>query len=370
VVNVDGGQQVGYGTGESELDIDDVSAVAPGANIEVYEAPNTYYGAIDQYNTIVGADNAKIVTSSWYTGCEAAIQAKVPGLESLENTIFEQAAIQGQTVLVAAGDGGSDGCAGHGSSPVAPILSQDVEAAQPYVLSVGGTGITDPTDPPTEKVWNGGSAWGAAGGGISQVWAAPSWQTSAHVPGFDNATIVKRAEKVAGSDFCGAAVCREIPDVSAQADNFSGAITVYESPYGGWVIFGGTSSSSPLWASMLADIASTPACEAAGGLGFVPPKLYAIGANSQEYAASFNDITKGNNDVFSDAGGLFPATTGYDMASGLGSPRVTAPGGGKGLAHYLCASPGGTVPVVTKVAPEAVPQSGGSTVITGSGFEP
>jgi hypothetical protein len=369
VLPVDGGQQVGYGSGESELDIDDVSAIAPGANIEVYEAPNTFYGLLDEFNAIVQDDTARVATSSWASGCEAAIQALAPGLEPLENTIFEQAAIQGQTVLEWAGDDGSDGCAIHGSSPVPPILSQNVEGDQPYVLSVGGTTITDPTFPPAEQVWNDGSDWGAGGGGISQVWAAPSWQTGSHVPGFDSAAIVKRAEAVAGTDFCGAAVCREVPDVTAQADEFTGAITVYESQFGGWTTFGGTSSSTPLWASMLTDIASTPACRASGGLGFVPPKLYAIGSRPAEYAASFNDITEGNNDIFDDAGGLFPATAGYDMASGLGSPRVTAPGGGNGLAYYLCASPGGTVPAVTGVSPDAVPQSGGTVSIAGSGFE-
>ncbi len=351
VVPVDGGDQLGYGSGESELDIDDVSAVAPGANIEVYEAPNTYYGLIDDFNAIVQDDTAKVATSSWASGCEAGVQAFAPGFEPLENTIFEQAAIQGQTVLEWAGDDGSDGCAVHGSSPVAPILSQNVEGDQPYVLSVGGTTITDPTFPPAEQVWNDGSDWGAGGGGISQVWPAPSWQTGSSVPGFGDAAIVQRAEAVAGNDFCGAAVCREVPDVTAQADEFTGAITVYESPFGGWTTFGGTSSSTPLWASMLTDIASTPACTAAGGLGFVPPKLYAIASDPTEYAASFNDITEGNNDVFDDAGGLFPATAGYDMASGLGSPRVSAPGGGNGLAHYLCASPSGTVPAIAGISP-------------------
>jgi hypothetical protein len=369
VVPVDGGAQVGYGSGESELDIDDVSAIAPGANIEVYEAPNTTYGLIDEFNAIVQDDTAKVATSSWASGCEADVQAYDPGLEPLENTIFEQAAIQGQTVLDWAGDDGSDGCAIHGSSPVAPILSQNVEGDQPYVLSVGGTTITDPTFPPAEQVWNDGSDWGAGGGGISQVWPAPSWQTASDVPGFDNSAIVARAEAVAGTDFCGAAVCREVPDVTAQADEFTGAITVYESQYGGWTTFGGTSSSTPLWGSMLTDIASTPACKSAGGLGFVPPKLYAIGADPTEYAASFNDITTGNNDIFDDAGGLFPATAGYDMASGLGSPRVTAPGGGNGLAYYLCATASAAAPAVTSVSPEAVPQTGGETTISGSGFE-
>jgi hypothetical protein len=369
VVPVDGGQQVGFGSGESELDIDDVSAVAPGANIKVYEAPNTFYGLVDEFNAIVQDDTAKVATSSWASGCEASVQALAPGIEPLENTIFEQAALQGQTVLEWAGDDGSDGCAIHGSSPVPPILSQNVEGDQPYVLSVGGTAITDPTFPPAEQVWNDGSDWGAGGGGISQVWPAPSWQTGSHVPGFDNAPIVKRAEAVAGSTFCGAAVCREVPDVTAQADEFTGAITVYESPFGGWTTFGGTSSSTPLWASMLTDIASASRCRAAGGLGFAPPKLYAIGASPAEYAASFNDITQGSNDVFDDAGGLFPTTKGYDMASGLGSPRVTGVGGGRGLAYYLCAAAGGAVPAVTGVSPEAVPQGGGTTTVTGSGFQ-
>ncbi len=366
---IDGGQVTGNGSGESELDIDDVSAVAPGANIRVYEAPNTFYGLVDEFNAIVQDDTAKVATSSWASGCEADVQAFAPGLEPLENTIFEQAAIQGQTMLEWAGDDGSDGCAIHGSSPVAPILSQNVEGDQPYVLSVGGTTITDPTFPPAEQVWNDGSDWGAGGGGISQVWPAPSWQSGSGVPGFDNSAIVARAEGVAGNDFCGAAVCREVPDVTAQADEFTGAITVYESQFGGWTTFGGTSSSTPLWAAMLSDIASTPACRSAGGLGFVPSKLYAVAANPTEYAASFNDVTGGNNDVFDDAGGLFPATVGYDMTSGLGSPRVTAPGGGDGLAHYLCAPANGTVPVVTGVSPEAVPRRGGTTTVTGGGFE-
>ena len=79
VVPVDGGQQVGYGSGESELDIDDVSAVAPGANIEVYEAPNTYYGLVDEFNAIVQDDTAKVATSSWASGCEAEVSRLRPG---------------------------------------------------------------------------------------------------------------------------------------------------------------------------------------------------------------------------------------------------------------------------------------------------
>ena len=369
ITKVDGGVQSGEGSGESILDLDDVSALAPGAKIDVFEAPNTTYGLIDNFNAIVQADNAKIATSSWFSGCETQIDAELPGLEKEENSIFEQAAVQGQTVLEASGDDGSDACAIHGTSPVSPLISEGVEESQPYVMSVGGTTITDATDPPSETVWNDGANFGAGSGGISSVWAAPSWQADSGVPGVNNSAIVKHAEAVSGNSFCGASVCRETPDVSAQADEFTGAVTVYAAEFGGWTTFGGTSSATPLWAAMLADINSTPACVAAGGSGFVLPRLYAIAANPTQYAASFNDVTAGNNDAFNDAGGLFPATAGYDMATGLGSPQVTGPGNTRGLAYYLCASTNPTVPAVSSVSPRALPQAGGTVTITGSDFQ-
>lgn len=372
VIPVDGGAQVGTGSGEAELDMDDVSALAPGARIDVYEGNPTIEGIVQTFGAIVQADNAKVITSSWFTACEAQGNATEPNLATLENTIFEQAAVQGQTVLEAAGDDGSDGCSYHGSSPAPPILSQSVEAAQPYVLSVGGTTITDATFPPAEQVWNDGADFGAGGGGLSAAWPAPAWQADSTVPGIGDTSVISEAESLTGSTFCGASLCREVPDVTAQADQFTGAVTVYESQYGGWTTFGGTSSATPLWAAMLVDIASTPACESAGGLGFVPPELYALASVPSEYAASFNDITAGNNDVFGDADGLFPATTGYDMASGLGSPKVTGPGGTNGLSYYLCDAgtpAASTIPTVAGVAPEAVSTAGGPVTISGTGFE-
>jgi hypothetical protein len=368
VIDVDGGQQAGYGSGEAELDIDDVSAVAPAATIDVYEAPDSFTGYIDNYNQIIENDTARVVTSSWDSGCETQVAELEPGLEQLENSLFEEAAAQGQTNLSWAGDDGADSCAYHGSSPVAPILSSNDPASNPWVLAVGGTTITDATQPPKEHVWNDGAEWGAGGGGISAVWAAPTWQLDSKVKGFDNPAIVAAAEKLDGP-FCASSVCRETPDVTAQADEFTGAVTVYETPYGGWTTFGGTSSSTPLWAAMLTDAASTPACVARGGLGFVPPKLYAIASDPTEYAESFNDITIGNTDIFGDTGGLFPATAGYDMASGLGSPRITNVNGSPGLANWLCAPSSSAQPAVRSVSPRGIPSGGGTVTVTGSGFE-
>ena len=369
VIPVDGGQPSGVGSGEAELDIDDVSALAPGATINVYEGPNSNAGYLDTFNQIIEDDTAKIVTSSWGSGCETQVATAEPGLMQVENTIFEQAAAQGQTVLDAAGDEGSDGCGYHATAPVSPILSSEDPSSQPYVLSVGGTAITNATTPPQEQVWNDGAAFGAGSGGISAIWPAPSWQVASGVPGFDNSTTVNAATTANGGPFCATSICRETPDVSAQADEFTGAVTVYQSQYGGWTTFGGTSSSTPLWAAMLADIDSTQACVSDGGIGFVTPSLYAIAGNPTEYATSFNDVTLGNNDQFEDAGGLYPATTGYDMATGLGSPRITNPNGTPGLAHYLCTLPSSQTPTVVKVAPAALPASGGAVTITGTGFE-
>lgn len=370
--NVDGGDQYGNGD-EAELDIDDLEAVAPAADVEVYEAPPTYQGLLDEWNAIVQDDNAKVITSSWYSDCEAYDQFLVPGFLPIENTLFEQAATQGQTILESSGDAGEDGCAGHASNPVSPVLSAQAEEANPYVLSVGGTTIDDATNPPVERVWNDGNDGGAGGGGLSNVWPSPSWEAHSLVPGVDNSKVLNQAEadlEEFGESPCGAKLCNEMPDVSAQADEFTGAVTVYEAPFGGWTTFGGTSSSTPLWAAMLADINSTKACENEGGVGFVNPKLFAIASSAAEYKASFNDITAGNNDLYGVTGGLFPATRGFDMGSGLGSPLVTGRDGRHGLAYYLCAPPSSLATAhVTSVSPRAVPEAGGHVVIRGTAFE-
>jgi hypothetical protein len=372
-VAVDGGQQVGTGSGESELDIEDVSAIAPGAKIDVYEAPNSNFGALDEYNTIVNDDAAKAITTSWGE-CESTIEEYEPGGQAVENTIFEQAAAQGQSVFAASGDDGTDTCAAHAATPVLPLFSLNDPASQPFVTSVGGTTITDATDPPKEHVWNDGNEWGAAGGGISSTWAAPAWQMASKVPGLFNATVVTAAQSLAGAygeSFCGAdaSTCRETPDVSAQADEFTGAITVYFE--GQWLTFGGTSSATPLWAAMLTDINASKACTLSGQVGFANPALYAVASVPSEYAASFNDVKVGDNDNFGATDGLFPATRGYDMASGLGTPRITGAGGAKGLAYYLCDNaPAGGKPTVTGISPPAVSATTASPVtITGSGFE-
>ena len=402
VISIDGGQPIGPGSGEANLDVEDISAMAPDATIDVYESPSpgangTVYDPVDNYAAMIDADRDQIISTSWGL-CEQAIQAGQPGLQQAENFLFEQAAAQGQSVFGAAGDNGSDDCdtfedptVDSGQNPV----SVDDPGSQPYVVSVGGLTITSASEPPVESVWNDGVVDGlnqsAGGGGISESWTMPTWQRAADVPGIDlpgsaDYTNANAVEKAFGypTNFCQSTVagagastpCRLVPDVSSQGDEITGAVTVYDASEGGWTTIGGTSSSTPIWAAMLAltnasqTCASQPATR--DGVGFVSPLLYAVASNPAHYAASFTDVTNGNNDIYDLAGGqVFPARTGYDLASGLGSPQLTAPDGGPGLAYYLCSfAARATRPVVSAVSPTYGSTAGGERVtITGTGFE-
>lgn len=391
---VDGGQVPGPGVGEAALDIENLSALAPTATIDVYEAPNTTFGNIDEYSAIVNQDKAKIVSTSWGI-CEQASQLGSPGNQQAENLLFEQAAAQGQSVFSAAGDNGSNDCNTYlTTSPVAPDLSVDDPASQPYVVAVGGTTITNATQPLTatdEHVWNDGVTstygdLGAGGGGVSQSWPMPAWQSDVGAP---LRTTVSAAEAFQNTSFCvsthpGASAppaCRELPDVSAQADELTGAITVYfptttvfkgTPAFTGWTTFGGTSSAAPIWAALVAlanDSGASAVCSGAGGVGFVSPLLYSVASNPAQYAASFTDVTSGTNDVYDDSH-LFPARTGYDMASGLGSPELTGADGANGLAYYLCNAGTAPRPVVTKLTPStgATGTHAATVAVSGTGF--
>ncbi len=396
VVKVDGGLPAGTGSGESILDIEDLSAYAPGATINVYEAP--YTGFLDEYAAMVDQDIDNIISISW-GDCEQAIQEFDPGVEQAQHFLFEQGAAQGQSFFDAAGDTGADDCNDIRAVEPPPDqnpLSVEDPASDPYVVGVGGTTLQD-ADPANfdETVWNDGAQWGGGGGGISEAYEAPSWQQTA--PGFpepggsvyNNANTLE-ASGEAGEQwptgFCAndtaeglstSTPCRTVPDVSADADEFTGAVTVYSATDdGGWSTIGGTSSAAPTWAAMLALVDSSPTCQNNGvsNVGFVSPLLYAVAGNATAYAESFHDITVGDNDIDGfDNGESYPAGPGYDAASGLGSPSLTGASGGPGLAANLCALAAGTTPhpAVSGLSPSAGPVAGGGPLtVSGSGFEP
>jgi hypothetical protein len=298
--NVDGGAGSGPGGGEAALDIEDVIGLAPRSAIHVYRAPNTFSGLFDNYNAIVSANAERVISTSWGV-CEPEAGPAV----NAENTLFQEAAVQGQSVFAASGDNGSSDC-----SPGSGVAVDD-PASQPFVTGVGGTSLTSLGPPPVESVWN--NRYGASGGGVSSFWTMPTYQSGA--PAWLN---VINSNSSRGS--CAApagAFCREVPDVAADADPSTG-LAIY---YGGsWSGFGGTSVGAPMFAALVALINASSAC---GGtpVGFANPALY--GSAGHVYASDFNDVVGGDNDVY-------PAGAGYDMASGLGSPQ------GAQLAASIC----------------------------------
>jgi subtilase family serine protease len=327
-VSVDGGAGQGAGGGEAALDIENTIGLAPGANVVVYQGPNSNSGApgsgpYDTFSSIINQDRAQVVSVSWGE-CESALGASDA---AAENTLFEQATIEGQSIVSAAGDSGAQDCDIPGEVSNTK-LEVDDPASQRYVTGVGGTSLTALGPPPTETVWNnagtptgGVASSGAGGGGVSSLWSMPTDQRYA------SAALGVVKPNAAGAA-CGRSTgfCREVPDVVADGDPntgyqiyFNGAGTVAGDPVG-WQGIGGTSGAAPVWGALLALADSAASC-VDSPLGFAGPALYRAAGSA--YTADFHDIVAGNNDFTHTNGGQFAAGTGYDLASGLGSPDAT-----------------------------------------------
>ncbi|HXQ44378.1 MAG TPA: protease pro-enzyme activation domain-containing protein [Acidimicrobiales bacterium] len=318
---IDGGPKKGAGGGEAALDIEDIIGLAPQVSILVYQAPDTSAAALDLLNAIVSQDVAKVISNSWVL-CE---QYEGSGATA-ENTIFEEAAVQGQSFLSASGDYGSQAC--RQFSHTNNTLAVDDPASQPFVTGVGGTTLSAVGPPPSETVWNNGIG-NSGGGGLSTDWAMPSYQSDAAPP-------VGTVNAYSSGTPCGAVGgdCREVPDVSGDAVGY----VIYWD--GGWTESGGTSAATPTWASLVALTNASTDC-AGSTVGFANPLLYDVAGTDP---GAFNDITVGDNDDSGLQGGLYPSLSGYDLASGLGSPN------GAVLSGDLCAA-GTTADPVTVTNP-------------------
>jgi hypothetical protein len=325
-VHVDGGAGSGPGSGEAALDIENVIGIAPAARLLVYQGPNSDTGSAfyDTYAAIVNQDLAQVVTTSWGQ-CEPAVD---PSGAGAENTLFQQAAVQGQTIVSASGDEGSEDCNGNGGVPDGSLQVED-PASQPFVTGVGGTTLV--VGPPrAESIWNNPTGSGAGGGGVSSFWAMPANQR-------DAPAALRVVQAGSSGAPCGqrTGLCRQVPDVSADADPstgyliyWNGSDSVPTQPVG-WQGIGGTSGAAPTWAAVIALADASPGC-AGSPIGFANPALYRAAASAD--GTDFNDVSLGNNDFTGTSGGRYAAGAGYDMASGLGTPNGTA------LARTLCAA--------------------------------
>jgi hypothetical protein len=335
-IPIDGGPGSGAGQGEAALDIEDLIGLVPNASILVYSGKNTGTSAMDTYRAIITQDRAKVISTSWGL-CELQEGSVAAGAE---NTLFQEAAAQGQTILAASGDHGVKDCL---SGAHANTIGVDDPASQPFVTGVGGTSLNNPGPPPSESVWN--STWnssagaesGAGGGGASVLWGLPSWQAGV-VPA--QSRIICNGNSTS---------CRETPDVSADADIVTGYSIFYS---GQWAIFGGTSAATPTWGALIALANSSVACSGKT-VGFADPALYQ--AARTDYGTYFNDVTTGNNSF----GGItgYSAGSGYDMASGLGSPK------GAAMAAALCGSTW-TPPAAPAATPSPTPAAAPVVTLT------
>jgi subtilase family serine protease len=341
-VNVDGGAGTAIKDDtEAALDIDQVIGLAPKANIIVYQGPPTATSPADILTAMVSQDTAKVLSSSW-GACEALTD---PAVISSENTTLQEAAVQGQSFFNSSGDSGSTMCyqAVHSDESLSVIDP----GGQPFATAVGGTFMAElvdnglayelPTDGsyPGEFVWSDGTSGGASGGGVSDQWPMPSYQSAASA---SLGVISSNSSKSCGGQFC-----REVPDVSADADPNSGYVVFASgsSKSGSWKVVGGTSASAPLWAAFTALANASASCRGFT-LGFENPALYQIAGRG--YGANFHDVTaadaspftgEANNDLFEGTNtannhSLYPLANGYDMATGLGTPI------GSTLATSLC----------------------------------
>ena len=349
-INVAGGPAPDPTDGESALDIEQAIGLAPKANILVYQGSDTQPAAI--LGAIVSANQAKVISSS-YGACERITGAATINAES---TLLQEAATQGQSFFISSGDAGSAMCFQATSTMANPDTSLSVidPGSQPFATGVGGTFLyTNPAspsyyapgDPLVEGVWNEGATQqndgsyraSGTGGGISSFFTMPAYQSGAPA----TLGVVNPDSSVTP---CGATInCREVPDVSADADPNTG-YAVYSTGSGGaaWGVTGGTSASAPLWAAFTALANASAACRGLS-IGFANPSLYAIAGSS--YNSNFNDVTHPNplyhgptaanansNDSIGVNGDKYQVRQGYDLATGLGSMNAPT------LAASLCAA--------------------------------
>lgn len=282
-VGVDGAENVPGGDpngadGEVMLDVEVVGALAPGAAIVVYFAPNTDAGFVDAVATAAHATPTPTAMSISWGQSEDAWTAQARS--ALDDAVVDAVSL-GVTVTAAAGDNGSTDGQSDGGQHV------DFPASSPHVLACGGTRLeASGTTITSETVWNDGASGGATGGGVSDAFPLPTWQQGVGVPGT-----------------AGSSGGRGVPDVAAVADPQTGYEVLVD---GNRTVIGGTSAVAPLWAALIARIVQSTGRP----LGLAQPVLYSA-------ASTFRDVTSGSN-------GAFAAAPGWDACTGLGSPDGAA----------------------------------------------
>jgi subtilase family serine protease len=306
---------------ESSLDAMTVAMVAPKLNrLDLWVkqlGQDNPQGAIELLASPIQATKNGTplpnVISISYGVCEATVKPY-----SAARTLFDREAkaidALGITIVVAAGDSGSSACA-HGVKQ-SQLTSYDEQtsaswpAVSPWVLAVGGTNIslTPSNTIASSGVWNDTEfpapyeAIAGGGGGVSTTEKRPWWQTASQSSNRPVPDVAAFADAEPGYTIVCSAGVQSCPKTSTQTLTY----------------VGGTSASTPLVAGMIALWDQFAKLEKWPKPGFIPPMLYYIAKHAP---TSFLDITTGTNSVFSSVS-CCKAGTGYDEATGLGSPTA------------------------------------------------
>ncbi|HZY98002.1 MAG TPA: protease pro-enzyme activation domain-containing protein [Candidatus Baltobacteraceae bacterium] len=254
---------------ETDLDVQTIAGLAPAANIVVYDIGSLADQNIeDAYNQVLTDGTAAAVNSS-FGGCESQ---DTPFADST-NSIAQQGAAEGVEFSASSGDTGSNEC-GSSKGVSAP-------AGGPYFLSVGGVNFTEQTTPLT-SVTMGSASGDSGGGGVSTVFALPSYQSG-----------------ITGMLTTG----RNQPDISLPFD----PVAVYTG--GAWGEYLGTSWSSPASVALLIEADQYHASK----LGWVNSTIYSL-FSAHGYGTYFIPCTSGSNGAYS------CTSSHYNQAAGIGSP--------------------------------------------------
>jgi uncharacterized repeat protein (TIGR01451 family) len=340
-VLLDGFNGFPTGTGgeiEVSLDIEMVISMAPAlTQVILYEGSPFNFFPNDVLNRIATDNSARQISCSWgWTG----------GPTATTDQIFQQMALQGQTFFDAVGDSDAFTPGANSVNGVDNPFTLNEPSSNPFITQVGGTTLTmngTGASYASETVWNWDIRYGpvedgvGSSGGISSFYLIPSWQTNINMT-------------AAG----GSTTFRNVPDVALTADD---VLVIAD---GGFLYFGtgGTSCASPLWAGFIALVNQQAVNNLHAPVGFINPSLYSI-ARGPNYFRCFNDITTGNN-IWTGSPNLFNAVFGYDLCTGLGTPR------GTNLINALTA--GGSTNTITHISPPPPPY--GTTLSTMNGSNP
>jgi uncharacterized membrane protein len=294
---------------EGTLDVEWAGAAAPKANIDyVIAASTASTDGVDLAAQYAVTHNVAPILSVSYGTCELAAN------NAFYNNLWQQAAAQGISVFVAAGDSGAAGCDGP-SAASGTTRAVNAICSTPFSTCVGGTMFNDTANPGQywlpgnnavmgsavsyipEEVWNesgtmaGGTGLAAGGGGASGIYSKPFWQTGPGVPADGH---------------------RDVPDVSLTAAQHDGYAIFYN---GSTEMVSGTSAAAPCFAGIIALVNQ----KVGSSQGNINQVLYPLAARGTQAGSLpvFHDITAGNNSVPGVSG--YSATQAYDLASGLGS---------------------------------------------------